>query len=139
MRAADGLAGTGQRQYLRLADVIAELLQLRHHLREARPARLRDVVELVHERPVEDIDIVAENMDFAQRMMRAELNSRNDAYALARVHASLVKMADAPHRIVVGDGHIPESGILGCRHQFLRRQPAIGIGGVHMQIACHSS
>ena len=73
VRAADGLARARNGQHIRLADVIAELLELFDHFGKARPARLGDIVELVNELAVVDVDVVTEDMDLLRRMMRGEL------------------------------------------------------------------
>ena len=73
VRAADGLARARDGQHVRLADVIAELLELFDHFGKARPARLGDIVELVNELAVVDVDVVTEDVNLLRRMMRGEL------------------------------------------------------------------
>ena len=73
VRAADGLARARDGQHVRLADVVAELLELFDHFRKARPARLGDIVELVNELAVVDVDVVTEDVNLLRRMMRGEL------------------------------------------------------------------
>ena len=139
MRAADGLACTGHGKHIFLADVVAELLQLRDHLAEARPARLRHIVELVCELAVIDIYIVAEDMDLLRRVMRRELNTGNDANPLRRIETILIEMCHAVDRIMIRDGEIAEPCLPGSADEFLRRELAIGKCCMGMQIAWHSS
>ena len=137
VRAADGTARARNRQDLCLTDLIAEMLELLHHLAEARPARLCDIVELIDEFPVIDVDIVSQDVDFTRRMMRAELYPGDDVYPPRRVQAVLVEMADPFHGIVVRDGHVREASLLRLCHEFLRRQFAVRVRRVHMQITWH--
>ena len=113
------------RQHLRLADLVAEILELLDHLAEARPARLRDIVELVDELAVVDIDVVPQDVDFPRRVVRTELNARDDVDPPGRIQAILVEMADSLHRIMVRDGHVREAGLLRLCHEFLGRQLAV--------------
>ena len=139
MRAADGFARTGHGEHILLADIVAEFLQLRDHLAEPRPTRLRHIVELIRKLTVINIYIEAENMDLPRWMMRRKLDTGDDANALRRIKTILIEVRHAIDRIMVRNGEIAEPRLPGSADQFLRRELAIRKRCMGMQIAWHSN
>ena len=127
VRTADGLARARDLQHIHFRNAIAELLQLPHHLREATPTRLPDIVQAFEKVVPVDVDIVSQDMDLTLLMMRAELDAGYDADALRGQKPLLIQMCDTVHGVVIRDRDVAKPRLLRCRHKFLGRHLSVGI------------
>ena len=101
---------------------------LTHALHAREPLHLEKAIELL----IVGGEEVAQDVDVAPGVDGSHLDAGDDAYAVRR--GRLARLGHAGHRVVVGHAHHAQSGLRRERDERRGPQPAVGRGGVQMEI-----